>query len=97
MISVAAGVSSTSLWFRAPAARAWSAPGTVLVIARGTSLSPDEMVGACIAVAAAPVLTGVSRPVGRLAQFPPPSVTNGMMAGILSGSRQHPASRGILI
>ena len=86
-ISVAAGVSSIglSLWFRVPVAMAWSAPGTVLLIALGTSLSPAEMVGAYIAVAAAIVLIGVSGLFERLVQLLPPSVTNGMMAGILFG------------
>lgn len=86
-ISVAAGVSSIglSLWFRVPIAMAWSAPGTVLLIALGTSLSPAEMVGAYLAVALVLVLIGVSGVFERLVQFLPPSVTNGMMAGILFG------------
>ncbi len=86
-ISVAAGLSSIglSLWFRVPVAMAWSAPGTVLLIGLGTSLSASEMVGAYIAVAGALVLIGVSGIFGRLVQVLPPAVTNGMMAGILFG------------
>jgi benzoate membrane transport protein len=86
-ISVAAGVSSIglSLWFRVPVAMAWSAPGTVLLISLGTSLSPAEMVGAYLAVAAVLVLIGVSGVFERLVKLLPPSVTNGMMAGILFG------------
>lgn len=86
-ISVAAGLSSIglSLWFRVPVAMAWSAPGTVLLISLGTSLSPAEMVGAYVAVAAVLVLIGVSGVFERLVQLLPPSVTNGMMAGILFG------------
>ncbi len=86
-ISVAAGLSSIglSLWFRVPVAMAWSAPGTVLLISLGTSLSPAEMVGAYMAVAAVLVLIGISGAFERLVQFLPPSVTNGMMAGILFG------------
>lgn len=106
-ISVAAGVSSIglSLWFRVPVAMAWSAPGTVLLIALGTSLSPAEMVGAYIAVAAALVLIGISGLFERLVQVLPPSVTNGMMAGILfgfglkaaAGLSTDPAAIGLLI
>jgi benzoate membrane transport protein len=106
-ISVAAGLSSIglSLWFRVPIAMAWSAPGTVLLIALGTSLSPAEMVGAYIAVAAVLVLIGVSGVFERLVQFLPPSVTNGMMAGILfgfglkaaGGLASDPAAIGLLI
>lgn len=86
-ISVAAGVSSIglSLWFRVPVAMAWSAPGTVLLISLGTSLSPAEMVGAYLAVAAVLVLIGVSGVFERLVKLLPPAVTNGMMAGILFG------------
>jgi len=86
-ISVAAGLSSIglSLWFRVPVAMAWSAPGTVLLISLGASLSPAEMVGAYMAVAALLVLIGLSGVFERLVQFLPPSVTNGMMAGILFG------------
>lgn len=86
-ISVAAGLSSIglSLWFRVPVAMAWSAPGTVLLISLGTSLSLAEMIGAYIAVAAVLVLIGVSGVFERLVQVLPPSVTNGMMAGILFG------------
>lgn len=86
-ISVAAGLSSIglSLWFRIPVAMAWSAPGTVLLISLGTSLSPAEMVGAYVAVAGVLVLIGVSGVFERLVQLLPPSVTNGMMAGILFG------------
>ncbi|WP_439155925.1 benzoate/H(+) symporter BenE family transporter [Yoonia sp.] len=85
-ISVAAGLSSIglSLWFRVPIAMAWSAPGTVLLIGLGTSLSVAEMVGAYIAVAGALVLIGVSGILERLVQVVPPAVTNGMMAGIFS-------------
>lgn len=43
------------------------------------------MVGAYVAVAAVLVLIGVSGVFERLVQLPPPSVTNGMMAGILFG------------
>lgn len=106
-ISVAAGVSSIglSLWFRVPVAMAWSAPGTVLLIALGTSLSPAEMVGAYIAVAAALVLIGILGLFERLVQVLPPSVTNGMMAGILfgfglkaaAGLSTDPAAIGLLI
>ena len=86
-ISIAAGVSSIglSLWFRVPVAMAWSAPGTVLLISLGTSLSLAEMVGAYLAVAAVLVLIGVSGVFERLVKLLPPSVTNGMMAGILFG------------
>lgn len=86
-ISVAAGLSSIglSLWFRVPVAMAWSAPGTVLLISLGTSLSPAEMVGAYMAVAAVLVLIGVSGVFERLVKLLPPAVTNGMMAGILFG------------
>lgn len=86
-ISVAAGLSSIglSLRFRVPIAMAWSAPGTVLLIGLGTSLSAAEMVGAYIAVAGALVLIGVSGIFERLVQVLPPAVTNGMMAGILFG------------
>ena len=86
-ISVAAGLSSIglSLWFRVAVAMAWSAPGTVLLISLGTSLSPAEMVGAYVAVAAVLVLIGVSGVFERLVQLLPPSVTNGMMAGVLFG------------
>lgn len=86
-ISVAAGLSSIglSLWFRVPIAMAWSAPGTILLISLGTSLSPAEMVGAYIAVAAVLVLIGISGFFERLVKLLPPSVTNGMMAGILFG------------
>jgi benzoate membrane transport protein len=86
-ISVAAGLSSIglSLWFHVPVAMAWSAPGTVLLISLGTPLSPAEMVGAYVAVAAVLVLIGVSGVFERLVQLLPPSVTNGMMAGILFG------------
>lgn len=86
-ISVAAGVSSIalSLWFRVPIAMAWSAPGTVLLISLGTSLSPSEMVGAYLVVAAVLVLIGVSGVFDRLVKLLPSSVTNGMMAGILFG------------
>lgn len=64
---------------------AWSAPGTVLLISLGTSLSPAEMVGAYLAVAAVLVLIGVSGVFEGLVKLLPPSVTNGMMAGILFG------------
>lgn len=86
-ISVSAGVSSIglSLWFRVPVAMAWSAPGTVLLIALGTSLSPAEMIGAYLAVALALVLIGVSGVFEWLVNLLPPCVTNGMMAGILFG------------
>ena len=86
-VSVAAGVSSIglSLWFRVPVAMAWSAPGTVLLISLRTSLSLAEMVGAYLAVAAALILIGVSGAFERLVKLLPPSVTNGMMAGILFG------------
>ena len=84
-ISVAAGLSSIglSLWF--PVAMAWSAPGTVLLISLGTSLSPAEMVGAYMAVAVVLLLIGISGVFERLVKVLPPSVTNGMMAGILFG------------
>lgn len=77
-ISVAAGLSSIGLsqWFRVPVAMAWSAPGTVLLISLGTSLSPAEMVGAYVAVAAILVLIGFSGVFERLVQLLPPSVTN---------------------
>ena len=86
-ISVAAGLSSIglSLWFRVPVAMAWSAPGTVLLIALGTSLSAAEMAGAYIAVAMILIIIGLSGIFERLVTFLPPSVTNGMMAGILFG------------
>jgi benzoate membrane transport protein len=86
-ISVSAGSSSIalSLWFRVPISMAWSAPGTVLLIGLGTSLSAAEMVGAYIAVAGSLVLIGISGFFERLVQVLPPAVTNGMMAGILFG------------
>lgn len=86
-ISVAAGLSSIglSLWFRVPIAMAWSAPGTVLLISLSTSLSPAEMVGAYLAVAVVLIIIGVSDVFERLVKLLPPSVTNGMMAGILFG------------
>lgn len=86
-ISLAAGLSSIglSLWFRVPIAMAWSAPGTVLLIGLGTSLSVAEMVGAYCAVAVALGLVGLSGYFERLVQILPPAVTNGMMAGILVG------------
>ncbi|MCA8879030.1 MAG: benzoate/H(+) symporter BenE family transporter [Rhodobacteraceae bacterium] len=84
-ISVAAGISSISLslWFRAPVAMAWSAPGTVLLISLGTSLSPGEVVGAYVAVAMALVLLAASGLFDILVRILPSPVTNGMMAGIL--------------
>ncbi|QEW23639.1 Inner membrane protein YdcO (plasmid) [Marinibacterium anthonyi] len=86
-ISIAAGISSIvlSLCYRAPVAMAWSAPGTVLLISLGTSLSISEVVGAYIIVALVLVVIGVSGVFERLVRFLPPSVTNGMMAGILFG------------
>lgn len=86
-ISVAAGLSSIalSLWYRVPVAMAWSAPGTVLLISLSPSLSNAEMVGAYIAVAAVLVLIGLSGAFEGLVRFLPPSVANGMMAGILFG------------
>jgi len=86
-ISIAAGLSSIglSLWFRVPVAMAWSAPGTVLLIGYGASLSSAEMAGAYIAVAAALILIGVSGLFERLVKVLPPAITNGMMAGILFG------------
>lgn len=86
-ISIAAGFSSIglSLWFRVPVAMAWSAPGTVLLISLGTSLSFAEMIGAYLVVAVVLVLIGISGVFERLVKLLPPSVTNGMMAGILFG------------
>lgn len=86
-ISIAAGLSSIllSLWLRLPIAMAWSAPGTVLLISGGASLSIPEMIGAYLAVAVALVLIGLSGLFERLVAVLPPVVTNGMMAGILFG------------
>lgn len=106
-ISMAAGLSSIglSLWFRMPIVMAWSAPGTVLLISLGSSLSLAEMVGAYIVVAAALVLIGVSNVFDGLVRFLPPSITNGMMVGILfsfglkaaGGLATHPTAVGVLI
>ena len=81
-ISIAAGISSIglSLWFRVPIAMAWSAPGTVLLISLGTSLSPAEIVGAYMVVALVLILIGVSGMFERLVKFLPTSVTNGMLS-----------------
>jgi len=59
---IVAGLSSIglSLWARLPVAMVWSAPGTVLLISLGTSLSPSKMVGAYMALAGVLVLIGVS-------------------------------------
>ena len=86
-ISMGAGLSCIflSLWLRAPVALAWSIPGTVLLISIGTQLSLGEIVGAYLLVALALILLGLSGFFERLIQFLPPSVTNGMMAGILFG------------
>ncbi|MEP4900202.1 MAG: benzoate/H(+) symporter BenE family transporter [Paracoccaceae bacterium] len=86
-ISMGAGLSCIflSLWLRAPVALAWSIPGTVLLISIGTQLTLGEIVGAYLLVALALILLGLSGLFERLVQFLPPSVTDGMMAGILFG------------
>ena len=86
-ISIAAGISSIglSLWYRMPLAMAWSAPGTVLLLGLGQSMSLAEMVGAYLVVAATLLLIGITGVFERLVSFLPASVTNGMMAGILFG------------
>lgn len=70
---------------RMPIAVAWSIPGTVLLISIGTSLSMGQAVGAFLLVGAALVFLGLSGLFDRLVRVLPPSVTNGMMAGILFG------------
>lgn len=86
-ISLGAGLSSIflSLWMRMPVAMAWSAPGTVLLISIGTSLSLSEIVAAYLLVAIGLVLIGVSGLFEKLIKILPPAITNGMMAGILFG------------
>lgn len=86
-ISMAAGLSSIflSLWLRVPISMAWSAPGTVLLISIGTSMSIAEIIAAYLVVAASLILIGVSGLFERLVRVLPPAVTNGMMAGILFG------------
>lgn len=86
-ISVGAGVSCIvlSLLLRMPIAVAWSIPGTVLLISIGTSMSVGETVGAFLMVGAALILLGLSGLFEHLITVLPPSVTNGMMAGILFG------------
>ena len=86
-ISIAAGLSSValSLWLRVPVAMAWSAPGTVLLISLDGSLTLAEVIGAYFAVALSLVAIGFSGVFDRLVRLLPPSVTNGMMAGILFG------------
>ena len=86
-ISIAAGLSSIwlSVWLRVPIAMAWSAPGTVLLIALGQDISTTEMVGAYVMVALVLFLIGISGIFEWLVRLLPQSVTNGMTAGILFG------------
>lgn len=86
-ISLGAGVSSIflSLWLRVPISMAWSAPGTVLLISIGTSMSIGEVIAAYLVVALSLILIGLSGVFERLVKLLPPAVTNGMMAGILFG------------
>ena len=86
-ISLAAGISSIglSLWYRMPLAMAWSAPGSVLLLGLGQSMSLAEMVGAYLVVAATLLFIGITGVFEQLVRFLPASVTNGMMAGILFG------------
>lgn len=93
-ISMSAGLTSIglSIWFRVPVAMAWSAPGTVLLIALGASISMQEVVGAYLIVAAALIVIGLSGAFQRLVQMLPSAITNGMMAGILFGFGMKAAS-----
>lgn len=86
-ISIAAGLSSIflSLWLRVPISMAWSAPGTVLLISIGTSMSIAEIITAYLVVAVSLILIGLSGLFEKLVRLLPPAVTNGMMAGILFG------------
>lgn len=86
-IMAAAGVSSIalSLWFKVPISMAWSAPGTVLLISMGTSLTMAEIVGGYLVVALGLCLVGLSGVFQKLVNIIPESVIGGLMAGILFG------------
>ena len=86
-ISIGAGLSSIflSLWLRVPISMAWSAPGTVLLISIGTSMSIAEIIGSYLVVALSLIIIGLSGVFEKLVRLLPPAVTNGMMAGILFG------------
>lgn len=84
-IWMAAGLASIglSLATRAPILVAWSAPGTVLLIASGPGLAMAEIVGAYLAVAAALLLIGLTGAFERLVRLVPGAVASGLLAGIL--------------
>lgn len=84
-IFAGAGVASLvlSLWTRLPVLVAWSAPGNVLLVTVGPTLSYPEIVGAYVLSALAILVIGLSGAFDRLVRIVPAGVAAGMMAGIL--------------
>ncbi len=84
-IFVGAGLSSLvlSLWMRIPMLVAWSAPGNVLLVTVGPTLSYPEIVGAYVVSALAILAVGLTGAFDRLVALVPRGVAAGMMAGIL--------------
>jgi benzoate membrane transport protein len=84
-ISIGAAVTGIvlSLWFRIPVITAWSAPGTVLLVALFPELSINEAVAAYITAAVIIFLVGITGLFDKVVQLIPKGVAAAMMAGIL--------------
>jgi benzoate membrane transport protein len=86
MAAVSMGLTAIaiSLWWRQPISVAWSTPGAALL---AVSVMPQggfaEAVGAFMVAGALVVISGLVRPVGRLAARIPVSLAQSMLAGAL--------------
>ncbi len=73
-----------SLWYRIPVSIAWSTPGAALL---AVSATPAEgfsgAVGAFLCAGALTVLSGLWKPLGRLAAAIPTSLAQAMLGGVL--------------
>jgi len=84
-VCLGAGVAGISLsfWFRIPVVTAWSAPGTVLLVALFPALSINEAVAAYITAAVVIFLIGITGLFDKVVQMIPKGIAAAMMAGIL--------------
>lgn len=85
-LSVAMGVCAIvlSTWTRMPISIAWSTPGGALLAATGAVEGGFPVaVGAFVVSALLIVASGLFRPLGRAVSLIPPSLANGMLAGVL--------------